>query len=269
MPAFLETFGHLSPTMRGFTVSLIMLTGAFPAVFAGQIADRLGRLRIIMSGALVFLVGSILCAAASKLQMFLVGRALCGIGEGLWLSNVAVYICEVGGQDQCILSVCSHAFQIAPSKRRGTFVSLPQFASAAGVCGGYFTCYGSIHIHGSMAWRLPYVVMAAIAAIMAFGSIFLPESPRWLILHGKREKALKELDRLDFSQVEAEKDVLRPTEQAPEVTGWIDGLKLIFKRGNRSKTFLAVFMLGVVQLSGIDAVLYVSCFSTRKVPQWS
>lgn len=95
MPTFLETFGHLSPSMRGFTVSLIMLTGSLPAVFAGQIADRLGRLRVIVAGALVFMFGAVLQAAASKLQMFLIGRALCGIGEGLWLSNVAVYICEI------------------------------------------------------------------------------------------------------------------------------------------------------------------------------
>lgn len=240
MPTFLETFGHLSPSMRGFTVSLIMLTGSLPAVFAGQIADRLGRLRVIVAGALVFMFGAVLQAAASKLQMFLIGRALCGIGEGLWLSNVAVYICE-----------------IAPSRRRGRFVSLPQFASAVGVCAGYFTCYGSIRIEGSMSWRLPFVIMAAMAAIMAGGCWFLPESPRWLILHGKRDQALKELDRLDFSKEEAEKDVLRPIERDNTELGWIAGLKLIFRRDNRSKTFLALFLLGIIQLSGIDAVLYV------------
>lgn len=136
-------------------------------------------------------------------------------------------------------------------------MSLPQFASAVGVCAGYFTCYGSIRIEGSMSWRLPFVIMAAMAAIMAGGCWFLPESPRWLILHGKRDQALKELDRLDFSKEEAEKDVLRPIERDNTEFGWIAGLKLIFRRDNRSKTFLALFLLGIIQLSGIDAVLYV------------
>lgn len=90
MKYFSSTFGELTPTMRGFTVSLIMLTGAVPSFFAGQLADRYGRLSIVMAGALVFATGAVLQGAAYQLPMFLVGRALCGFGEGLWLSNVSV-----------------------------------------------------------------------------------------------------------------------------------------------------------------------------------
>ena len=90
MPYFETTFGVLSPTIRGFTVSLIMLMGAVPSFFSGQLADRFGHLRIVMAGALVFALGAILQASASQLSMFLVGRALAGIGEGLWLTNVSV-----------------------------------------------------------------------------------------------------------------------------------------------------------------------------------
>lgn len=90
MSYFSDSIGELSPFLRGFTVSLIMLTGAFPSFFAGQLADRFGRLAIVAAGALVFTIGATLEGAASKLGMFLAGRALCGIGEGLWLSNVSV-----------------------------------------------------------------------------------------------------------------------------------------------------------------------------------
>jgi MFS family permease len=90
MPTFLYTFGHLSPTMRGFTVSTIMLAGALPSVFAGQLADRLGRLRVVIAGAIIFTIGAVFQAAAFHLSMFIIGRALCGIGEGLWISNASV-----------------------------------------------------------------------------------------------------------------------------------------------------------------------------------
>lgn len=90
MPYFEKTFGVLTPSIHGFTVSLIMLAGAFPAFFAGRLADRYGHLRVVMIGALIFTVGTILQAGASKLPMLLVGRALGGLGEGLWLSNVSV-----------------------------------------------------------------------------------------------------------------------------------------------------------------------------------
>ncbi|MCJ1482529.1 hypothetical protein MMC06_002695 [Schaereria dolodes] len=90
MPDFERTFGVLSPSLRGFTVSLIMLMGGVPAFFTGQLADRFGHLRVIMVGALIFAIGAILEGSASRLPMFLVGRALTGIGEGLWLTNISV-----------------------------------------------------------------------------------------------------------------------------------------------------------------------------------
>ncbi|TVY57421.1 hypothetical protein LCER1_G003053 [Lachnellula cervina] len=42
MPSYIETFGHLSPIMRGFTVFLIMLCGTVPATVAGHPAHRFG-----------------------------------------------------------------------------------------------------------------------------------------------------------------------------------------------------------------------------------
>jgi len=241
MPSFTHTFGHLSPTMRGFTVSLIMLCGAIPATVAGYLADRFGRLRIIIVGAILCKIGCVLECAASHLSLFLFGRALMGIGQGFALTNIGVYICE-----------------IAPSRSRGKFVSLPQFGAALGVCVGYFSCYGSIHIAGNMSWRLPYILQAALSMIWAAGSFLLPESPRWLILHGQRSQAMQELKKLDFEAAEAEKDVLRPTENAApeEQVGILQGLRLIFKSEYRSQTWLAVFILSFVQLSGIDGVLY-------------
>lgn len=119
MPYFEKTFGVLSPTTRGWTVSLIMLAGAFPSLFAGQIADRYGRLPVVCMGASIFAVGTICETAASQLPVLLVGRILCGLGEGMWISNISVYITE-----------------IAPKAKRGTLVSLPQFQSVAGICAG-------------------------------------------------------------------------------------------------------------------------------------
>jgi MFS family permease len=243
MSSYIEAFGHLSPTMRGFTVSLIMLCGAIPATVAGHLADRFGRLRIMIAGAILCTIGCVLECAAFHLWLFLIGRALMGIGQGFALTNVGVYICE-----------------IAPSRSRGKFVSLPQFGAAIGVCIGYFSCYGSSHIDGDMSWRLPYILQATLSILWAVGSFFLPESPRWLILQGRRRQAMKELENLNFEKAEAEKDVLRPIENAASEVGMLEGLHLIFARQYRLQTCLAVFILSFVQLSGIDGVLYV-CYA--------
>ena len=92
MPHYELTFGTPTPAMRGFIVSLLMLMGAVPAFFAGQLADRYGQLKVVMMGSAIFTIGAILQGAASALPMLLVGRALAGLGEGIWLSNVSVYV---------------------------------------------------------------------------------------------------------------------------------------------------------------------------------
>ncbi|KAF2714921.1 general substrate transporter [Pleomassaria siparia CBS 279.74] len=239
MQTFLSVFGNLTPLMRGFTVSLIMLTGAIPSFFAGQLADRFGRLAIVMAGALTFLIGAILQGSANRLANFLMGRALCGLGEGIWMSTVTVYITE-----------------IAPSLRRGTLVSLPQFGAALGVCAGYFTCYGTVVISSSMSWRIPFIMQAVFSLLLASFCVFLPTSPRWLILHGKRGQALKEIERLNISTVEAEKDILNVQhEHTDNVSAW-KGFLMMFQRTYRARTVLGLFVLGMVQLSGIDGLLY-------------
>ena len=90
MSQFARVFGELTPIARGFVVSFLLFMGAFPAFFAGQLADRFGHLRIVLVGALVFCVGSALQGGAIDLPMLLVGRAFAGLGEGLWLTNVSM-----------------------------------------------------------------------------------------------------------------------------------------------------------------------------------
>lgn len=248
MAQFTASIGPLSSTMVGFTVSLIMLAGAVPSVFAGWLADLYGRLRVIMLGTALFAIGALLQGTAYGLPQFLLGRTLAGLGEGVYLSNMSVYISE-----------------ISPTKHRGVLAGLPQFASTAGICIGYFTCYGSVHIEGSsMAWRLPFMIQIALAAVLVGFSARLPESPRWLISHGDQVGALDSLRRLDFSMVEAEREFLggngSTTEQRSSLTPW-QSFSILFGRAYRARTVLALFVLGMVQLSGIDGVLYVSLSS--------
>lgn len=136
-------------------------------------------------------------------------------------------------------------------------VSVSQFMAAVGICCGYFTCYGSVHIDSPMSWRLPFVVMAVIAVVLAIACLYLPQSPRWLLVHGRRDQALRELERLGISRVEAEKDIIRP-ELGQSAIPLRKAYLSIFQRQYRLRTMLGLFVLGMVQLSGIDGVLYVS-----------
>ncbi|KAK7998971.1 general substrate transporter [Apiospora marii] len=241
MPAFAASMGGpLSAPLVGFTVSLIMLTGAVPSVFGGHLADRHGRLRVVQAGAVLFGLGAAVQGAAYALPPFLVGRALAGLGAGAFLSNISVYICEV-----------------APARHRGILAGLPQFMATAGICLGYFTCYGTVRLGeaNSMAWRAPYIVQGALCLALAAACWVLPDSPRWYLLQGRREEAAAALARLDVSLVGEDRELLTSTGQQVSLSLW-QGLALLFRRGYRTRTMLALFILGMVQLSGIDGVLY-------------
>ncbi|KAI1099670.1 putative MFS sugar transporter [Jackrogersella minutella] len=239
MPQFAESLGQLSSTMLGITVSMIMLTGTLPSVFAGHFADKFGRISVIIPGALLFGIGALVQGLSHNLAQFISGRAIAGFGQGIFLSNISVYICE-----------------IAPLRYRGTLAGLLQLMATAGVCFGYFTCYGTVNIKSDMAWRLPYILQCTFSAILAWSCLLLPDSPRWLMLQGKQIEARRALERLDFNMVEAERDFLMAgTEQTPSLSPWQSFL-LLFRRGYRARTVLALFILGMVQLSGIDAITY-------------
>lgn len=238
MPQFTATVGEMSSFVLGITVSMIMLTGAFPSLFSGHHADKRGRLSVIKPGALLFGVGAILQGTSFSLAQFIIGRAVAGLGQGIFLGNMAVYITEV-----------------APMKRRGTLAAMPQFMATTGVCAGYFACYGSIAIPGSMAWRSPYIIQAVVSYALAFCCVKLPESPRWLMLRGLATDAMTSLRLLEFDMEEARRDFLSTPVEQQNLTS-LQSFQILFRRGYRSRTVLALFILGMVQFSGIDAVTY-------------
>ncbi|KAI0805854.1 general substrate transporter [Xylaria sp. FL0064] len=238
MPQFIESLGKLSPTLLGFIVSVILLTGTVPSVFAGHLADKFGRLTVIFPGAILFGLGALVQGTSFSQSQLIVGRAICGLGEGIFLSIIATYICEV-----------------APLKYRGTLAGLPQFLSVTGIALGYFTCYGSIYINSSFSWRLPFLLQVAVSALLAWCCFVLPESPRWLQVQGRRDDALRAFERLEVDMIEAERIMLSPTPQNLSLSPW-QSLLLLFRKPYRARTILALFILGMVQLSGIDAILY-------------
>jgi DNA-directed RNA polymerase III subunit RPC2 len=153
----------------------------------------------------------------------------------------------------------------------------PQLFITAGIMTGYFTCYGSSGIVSSLSWRTPFILLASLSMVLCASTFFfLPPSPRWLTLHGRRQEADKAWDKLGISHAEREKVELQseevevapstdksharatikePTENPkPSV---MDKLLDIFSKDVRSRTALVVFMMGMQQLSGIDGVFYV------------
>ncbi|RAO71863.1 uncharacterized protein BHQ10_007875 [Talaromyces amestolkiae] len=258
MNSYVSSFGSVSSTVHGLIVSAILIPAAISSFFAGKVADILGRSRGISLGAFIFGLGAALEAGAADLAMFIVGRCVEGVGDGLYLGTLVVYICE-----------------ISPPSKRGPLTSAPQLLITMGLCVGFFICYGSSNIGSSLSWRLPFAISPVLAFSFSLASLWLTPSPRWLTLHGRTAEAAATWDGLGFSHAEREK--IEIVEQIREITESDEinasrpvtphdthqgekkrksSLWELFAHDVRDRTFLAVFMMGMQQPSGIDGVLY-------------
>jgi DNA-directed RNA polymerase III subunit RPC2 len=90
MKSYISQFGSQSATSHGLIVSSILIPAAVSSLFAGRVADILGRPKGIAVGALIFGLGAALQAAAVSIAMFIVGRCIEGVGEGLYLGTLVV-----------------------------------------------------------------------------------------------------------------------------------------------------------------------------------
>ncbi|CAG8112611.1 unnamed protein product [Penicillium olsonii] len=248
MANFKASFGGSeNSTIHGLIVSCILIPAALSSFFAGYVADRLGRPKGIAIGVFIFGAGAAIEAGAVALSMFIVGRIVEGLGEGLFLGNLVVLICE-----------------ISPTRTRGAMTTGPQLATTLGLVLGYFVSYGTSSVQGSLSWRLPFVVMASLSMMMCGLSLcFLPESPQWLGMHGKYALAEEAWVKLGVRPEEREKvhANVEVTELDSEVSedekkSTTKKLLEIFEKDVRGRTLLAVFLMGMQQLSGIDGVLY-------------
>jgi MFS family permease len=70
----------------------MLLAATVASLFAGALADRIGRPRAVAVGALFHGIGAVLESGAAALGMFVVGRCIVGIGQGLFLSTLYVYV---------------------------------------------------------------------------------------------------------------------------------------------------------------------------------
>ncbi|OJI96344.1 hypothetical protein ASPVEDRAFT_48573 [Aspergillus versicolor CBS 583.65] len=266
MDGFVEKFGHQSATIHGLLVSSILIPAAISSFFAGYLADKFGRPKGISIGTLIFGIGAALEAGAVHVSMFVVGRCIEGIGEGLYLGTLVVYICE-----------------ISPPNVRGTLTTGPQLLITLGLVVGFFTCYGTARIQSSMSWRTPFLILACLSVLFSMVALtWLVPSPRWLTIHGRKAEANAVWDLLGVSYAEREKSEIEqdrgsviqgPVSQEVAVTNVPsmdttatavqDGNRSlkhklfdIFSKDVRSRTALAVFLMAMQQLSGIDGVLY-------------
>ncbi|KAJ7827616.1 general substrate transporter [Mycena olivaceomarginata] len=240
MPQFENQFGSVSATVQGLLVSSIIATAALSSLFSGALSDRISRTYTISLGAFVFSVGCTIACSATALPQLFIGRCIAGFGEGIFISSITVYVME-----------------ISPASKRGRTMTTVQLFNTVGVASGYFTCFATVKDAGSFSWRLPLGLQAVVAILLAIGTPFFPHSPHWLLSVGRpadAEAATLALG-LQLTEIRKEDDAGGPAVAAPKQT-LKQQVKGLWAKDVRFRTFFGLFLMGMQQACGIDAVLY-------------
>ena len=245
----------LSDIKEGWYVGCALIGSIAGVLVAGSLSDYLGRKLTMLISAALFSISAIGCAVCGSFDSLVAFRIVGGVGIGIVSIVSPIYISEV-----------------SPARIRGTLVSLYQLAVTVGFLLAYLmnwlidsnidpslalntadlTLWQKI-MH-TEAWRGMLGSETIPALLFFFIIFFIPESPKWLIVNGKLDKASAVLGKIYATDAEVKEEIeVTNASLKGETKGkWSDllkpGILLAVIVGS------AIAILG--QFMGVNAVLY-------------
>ncbi|WRT66015.1 uncharacterized protein IL334_002966 [Kwoniella shivajii] len=169
-------FGTPTGSTLGIFNAIQSIGGIAGLPFAPYLNDRFGRRWTIFLGACIQMIGVALQTAAQSVGMFIGCRFLIGFG--------LAFSC---------LSAPTLLTELAFPTHRGPITSLYNSTWYLGSIVAAWTTYGTFRINNTWGWRIPSLLQGLPSAIQIALIFFIPESPRWLVDHGRDEQAIKVL----------------------------------------------------------------------------
>ena len=245
---------QLTDMKEGWYVGCALIGSICGVLVAGSLSDYLGRKLTMLISAALFSISAIGCAVCGSFDGLVAYRIVGGVGIGIVSIVSPIYISEV-----------------SPAKIRGTLVSLYQLAVTVGFLLAYLANWeidSNINtaltlgdpalslwerMMNTEAWRGMLGSETLPALLFFFVIFFIPESPKWLIVKGKMEKASAVLSKIYAQQQEVDEEIKVTKESLGGDKGsWADllkpGILLAVIAGS------AIAILG--QFMGVNAVLY-------------
>ncbi len=248
---FIETEFELTRMQLGWSVASLTLTATLAMMIAGPISDRVGRRPVLMVAAALFAVSAVYSALAPDFISLVIARMIGGFGVGAALIIAPMYIAE-----------------IAPPAMRGRLVSFNQLNIVLGISVAFFSNYlilrlgqsglawaESLHL-GEWAWRWMLGVEAIPAVLYFFALFFVPESPRWLAMHGRREQARAVFERAgDENSAAANLAAVEQSISDADDTDKV-AIRELFAPAMRLVLTIGVSIAILQQITGINSVFF-------------
>jgi SP family xylose:H+ symportor-like MFS transporter len=230
----------LDANAEGWVTGCALLGCAIGAALAGVLSDWLGRKKVLIVSAVLFLVSAIGTALPKEIATFIVFRIIGGVGVGAASISSPMYIAE-----------------ISPARIRGRMVSVNQFAIVTGFLVVYFVNYfialqGDSVWNQQHGWRWMFGSESLPALLLLLFLFFVPESPRWLTKQNRGDEALAILTRVNGAQY-AKVELLEIKDAIAHESGSITQL---FQPGMKIVLVIGIVLAVLQQVTGINVFLY-------------
>ncbi|KQM80735.1 sugar porter family MFS transporter [Agromyces sp. Leaf222] len=239
----------LSAAITGFAVASALLGCALGAELAGRLADRFGRIPVMIIGAVLFLISSLGAGFAFGVVDLIIWRVLGGVGIGIASVVAPAYIAE-----------------ISPSAIRGRLASLQQLAIVFGIFAAllsdslFAAAAGGADQpfwFGLEAWRWMFIACAVPSIVYGVIALLLPESPRYLVKAGREKQAEEVLKRIgtpDPAKAVADITGSLHKDEVAESQGTLRGPVL----GLKGIVWIGILLSVFQQFVGINVIFYYS-----------
>jgi len=244
----IQSLWNLNSAMHGLCMSAALWGTVLGALTGGWPAERFGRRRTLICIGVLYFVSAVGSGIAPEKYFFMVSRFIGGLGVGMATVAAPMYISE-----------------ISPAGMRGRLAGMFQFNIVFGILIAFVSNYFlGKYVSEHVAWRWMLGVEAFPALLYSAMCFTIPESPRWLIVHGRQREAGMNIFRRinpDFS----DSAITALADSVEASAGDKETAAQFFTRRLKIPIMLAFFVAFFNQLSGINAILY---FAPR-IFQWT
>ncbi|ANE02925.1 sugar porter family MFS transporter [Corynebacterium crudilactis] len=234
----------LTAFTEGVVTSSLLFGAAAGAMIFGRISDNWGRRKTIISLAVAFFFGTMICVFAPSFAVMVVGRVLLGLAVGGASTVVPVYLAE-----------------LAPFEIRGSLAGRNELMIVVGQLAAFIinAVIGNVFGHHDGVWRYMLAIAAVPAIALFFGMLRVPESPRWLVERGRIDEAravLETIRPLDRAHAE-----VAEVEHLAKEENTISDKSMSLKEILSSKWLVRILLVGIglgvaQQLTGINSIMY-------------
>lgn len=230
----IQVLWDLDVFQHGLTVSIALMGTVIGAMLGGMPSDKFGRKKTLFGVGVLFLISAIGTALAFNWYVFLLFRLAGGLAVGCSSVTAPMFISE-----------------LSPASHRGRFVAMFQFNVVLGILLAFLSNY-LLQVIGDNAWRWMLGVQAFPATMFMVLVLFVPESPRWLIVKKNLFDEARDILR-KINPLTSEKELLTIKRSGAHTTGISSAL---FTSKHSFPITLAVLFAFFNQASGVNAIIY-------------